>query len=176
MRGPLNIPRPVQGHPPLFQAGASEAGRDLAGRTADAVFTLGGGSLDTARDQYHDYKRRAVAAGRDQDDLKVLPWFSPIIGDTHAEAEERFRELARLTPDRVQVDLLSHYLGADLGDRDVDEPFAFDFDLDGFNQSKSGYASIAGSRAAAVHDPRARVGACCAAGSRSARPTPSRRT
>jgi FMN-dependent oxidoreductase (nitrilotriacetate monooxygenase family) len=143
VRGPLSIPRPVQGHPPLFQAGASEAGRELAGRTADAVFTLGGGTLDTARGLYDDYKRRAVAAGRGADDLKVLPWFSPIIGDTQADAEERFRELAALTPDRVQIDLLSHYLGADLGERDLDEPFTFEFDLDGFNQSKSGYQSIA---------------------------------
>lgn len=143
VRGPLNIPRPVQGHPPLFQAGASEAGRDLAGRTADAVFTLGGGDLDAGRALYRDYKQRAVAAGRGEDDLKVLPWFSPIIGATEAEAEERFRELAELTPERVQVDLLAHYLGTDLGERDVDEPFTFDFDLEGFNQSKSGYQSIA---------------------------------
>ena len=143
VRGPLNIPRPVQGHPPLFQAGASEAGRALAGRTADAVFTLGGGSVESAQDLYADYKRRAVAAGRAADDLKVLPWFSPIIGDTEADAEDRFRELAELTPERVQVDLLAHYLGADLGERDVDEPFTFDFNIDGFNQSKSGYQAIA---------------------------------
>lgn len=143
VRGPLNIPRPVQGHPPLFQAGASEAGRALAGRTADAVFTLGGGSLAAGRDLYDDYRNRAVAAGRAADDLKVLPWFSPIIGDTQAHAEERFRELADLTPERVQVDLLAHYLGVDLGERDVDEPFTFDFDLEGFNQSKSGYQAIA---------------------------------
>jgi len=143
VRGPLNIPRPVQGHPPLFQAGASEAGRALAGRTADAVFTLGGGSLASGQKLYDDYKRRALAAGRAADDLKVLPWFSPIIGDTEADAEERFRELADLTPERVQVDLLAHYLGVDLGERDVDETFTFDFDHESFNQSKSGYRAIA---------------------------------
>ncbi|MDF2509418.1 MAG: class flavin-dependent oxidoreductase, partial [Microbacterium sp.] len=115
----------------------------LAGRTADAVFTLGGGSLESGRALYDDYKQRAIGAGRRADDLKVLPWFSPIIGDTEAEAEERFRELAGLTPERVQVDLLGHYLGTDLGERDVDEPFVFDFDLEGFNQSKSGYQAIA---------------------------------
>lgn len=143
VRGPLSIPRPVQGHPPLFQAGASEAGRELAGRTADAVFTLGGGALDQAQALYEDYKRRAREAGRGADDLKVLPWFSPIIGDTQAQAEERFRELAELTPARLQVDLLGHYLGVDLGDRDIDEQFSFEFDVDGFNQSKSGYQTIA---------------------------------
>src|SRR5699024_1323874 len=34
--GPLTIPRPPQGHPVLFQAGASEPGRELAARRAEA--------------------------------------------------------------------------------------------------------------------------------------------
>ncbi|MCC3263567.1 LLM class flavin-dependent oxidoreductase, partial [Paenibacillus polymyxa] len=32
--GPLTVPRPPQGHPVLFQAGASDQGRDLAARRA----------------------------------------------------------------------------------------------------------------------------------------------
>jgi alkanesulfonate monooxygenase len=39
VRGPLNIARPVQGWPVIVQAGASEAGRQLAAETAEAVFT-----------------------------------------------------------------------------------------------------------------------------------------
>ncbi|PWC03525.1 LLM class flavin-dependent oxidoreductase [Agromyces badenianii] len=143
VRGPLNIPRPPQGHPPLFQAGASEAGRALAGRTAEAVFTLSPDDLTGARRLYADYKLRARRAGRAADALLVLPALSPIIGRTDAEAEEKFRELASLTPDRVSLDLLSHHLGADLGERDPDERFEFDFDVAGFNQSQSFYAWIA---------------------------------
>src|ERR1700691_4899121 len=37
VRGPLNIARPVQGWPVVVQAGSSEAGRQLAAQTADAV-------------------------------------------------------------------------------------------------------------------------------------------
>src|SRR5580658_2747369 len=44
VRGPLNIARPIQGWPVIVQAGASEAGRQLAAETAEAVFT-GGGTL-----------------------------------------------------------------------------------------------------------------------------------
>src|SRR5471030_1651080 len=40
VRGPLNIARPVQGWPLVVQAGSSEAGRQLAAETADAVFTM----------------------------------------------------------------------------------------------------------------------------------------
>ena len=45
VRGPLNIARPVQGWPVIVQAGASEAGRQLAAETAEGVFT-GQGNLD----------------------------------------------------------------------------------------------------------------------------------
>ncbi|MFZ4894894.1 LLM class flavin-dependent oxidoreductase [Plantibacter sp. Mn2098] len=143
VRGPLNVPRPPQGHPPLFQAGASEAGRALAGRTAEAVFTISPDDIDGATALYDDYKRRAVAAGRDAEALRVLPALSPIIGRTRAEAEDKLRLIEELTPDLVSLDLLSHYLGEDISDRDIDERFVFDFDHDSFNQSKSGYASIA---------------------------------
>src|ERR1700679_3614015 len=39
--GPLNIARPVQGWPVIVQAGASEAGRQLAAETAEVVFAAG---------------------------------------------------------------------------------------------------------------------------------------
>ena len=39
VRGPLNVARPPQGHPVLFQAGSSEPGKELAARTAEGVFT-----------------------------------------------------------------------------------------------------------------------------------------
>ncbi|MDB5820746.1 MAG: class flavin-dependent oxidoreductase, partial [Rhizobacter sp.] len=39
VQGPLNLPRPPQGHPVLVQAGASADGRELASRHAEAVFS-----------------------------------------------------------------------------------------------------------------------------------------
>ncbi len=42
VRGPLNIARPVQGWPVIVQAGASEAGRQLAAETAEVVFAAEG--------------------------------------------------------------------------------------------------------------------------------------
>ena len=72
VRGPLNIGRPVQGHPVIVQAGASEAGRQLAAETAEAIFA----SVRTLEDGqafYKDIKARMAALGRDPDHLKVLP-------------------------------------------------------------------------------------------------------
>lgn len=66
--GPLNIARSRQGHPVLFQAGASEGGRDLAARTADAIFGLPR-SIEEAQEYRSDVIRRAVACGRQATDV-----------------------------------------------------------------------------------------------------------
>src|ERR1700742_3824183 len=57
VRGPLNIARPVQGWPVIVQAGASEAGRQLAAETAEVVFAAGS-NLANAQRFYGDVKGR----------------------------------------------------------------------------------------------------------------------
>src|SRR4051794_14540547 len=49
VRGPLNHARPVQGWPVIVQAGASEAGKQIAAETAEMVFAAGG-AIAGARD------------------------------------------------------------------------------------------------------------------------------
>jgi FMN-dependent oxidoreductase (nitrilotriacetate monooxygenase family) len=51
VRGPLNMPRPPQGHPVIIQAGASEAGLDFAVRTAEVIFCVER-SLESAQGFY----------------------------------------------------------------------------------------------------------------------------
>ncbi|WP_223861443.1 NtaA/DmoA family FMN-dependent monooxygenase, partial [Geminicoccus harenae] len=72
VRGPLNIARPVQGWPVVVQAGASEAGRQLAAETAEVVFGSANNLADGQR-FYADVKGRMKAIGRDPDHLKILP-------------------------------------------------------------------------------------------------------
>src|SRR5215467_4500986 len=66
VRGPLNIARPIQGWPVIVQAGASDAGRQLAAETAEMVF-LPGGNFKDAQALYADIKGRGKAVGRDPD-------------------------------------------------------------------------------------------------------------
>src|SRR5213082_2906115 len=63
VRGPLNIARPIQGWPVIVQAGASEAGRQLAAETAEAVFTAQA-NLAAGQEFYVDVKSRAEKVGR----------------------------------------------------------------------------------------------------------------
>src|SRR3984885_13284943 len=61
VRGPLNIARPVQGWPVIVQAGASDAGRQLAAETAEVVFGSSS-TIEDARAFYKDVKARVTAA------------------------------------------------------------------------------------------------------------------
>jgi FMN-dependent oxidoreductase (nitrilotriacetate monooxygenase family) len=101
VRGPLNVARPVQGWPVIVQAGASEAGRQLAAETAEVVFAAGSRLVD---DQafYRDVKGRAERAGRDPDVIKVLPGAFVVVGDSDDEAREK----------RLALDSLVHYQSA----------------------------------------------------------------
>ncbi len=88
VRGPLNIARPVQGWPVVVQAGSSEAGRQIAAETADAVFTAPP-TLEAGKRFYADVKGRLDKLGRPREHLKILPGAFVVVG--------RFarRELAR---------------------------------------------------------------------------------
>jgi FMN-dependent oxidoreductase (nitrilotriacetate monooxygenase family) len=66
VRGPLNVARPIQGWPVIVQAGASEAGRQIAAETAEAVFTGTNNTAD-ARSFYADVKSRMAKLGRERD-------------------------------------------------------------------------------------------------------------
>src|SRR5438034_3484506 len=85
VRGPLNIARPVQGWPVIVQAGASDAGRQLAAETAEVVFAAGS-SLANARRFYADVKGRMKKVGRNPEHLKILPGALVVVGDSVEEA------------------------------------------------------------------------------------------
>ncbi len=122
VRGPLNVARPPQGHPVLFQAGSSEAGKELAARIAEGVFTPQH-TLEGAQAFYRDLKGRMAKYGRQPEDLKILPGLNPIVGRTQAEAEEQHAYLQSLIHPDVGLELLSNAIGGfDLAGYDLDGP------------------------------------------------------
>ncbi len=122
VRGPLNLARPPQGHPVLVQAGGSEAGRDLAARTAEVIFAVNQ-ALPDAQEFYADIKSRLAARNRDTEAVKVMPGLFPVVGRSRAEAEDRMAELQRLLHPDVGLSLLSFLTGGfDFSSFDVDGP------------------------------------------------------
>lgn len=122
VRGPLNVARPPQGRPVIFQAGSSEVGRELAARTAEAVFTPQH-SLEGAQAFYRDLKGRMAKYGRSPDHLVIMPGLNPIVGRTRREAEEKHQYLQSLIHPDVGLELLSNALADfDLRPYDLDGP------------------------------------------------------
>ncbi|MCS3595649.1 alkanesulfonate monooxygenase SsuD/methylene tetrahydromethanopterin reductase-like flavin-dependent oxidoreductase (luciferase family) [Bacillus sp. JUb91] len=87
VKGPLNIPQHISGEMPLFQAGASEAGRNFAASVADAIFAAMP-DIESGIELRQNLRRRAEKHGRKQDDVRVLPGLYFFIGDTYEEALE----------------------------------------------------------------------------------------
>lgn len=121
VRGPLNAARSPQGQPVIVVAGASDAAKDLAARTADVIFTVNE-NKDSALAFYADVKARVAAHGRDPASLKVLPGASVFVGNTAEEAEALYAQLQDLIPPSVGVPVLSKVMGMDLSPYDLDGP------------------------------------------------------
>jgi FMN-dependent oxidoreductase (nitrilotriacetate monooxygenase family) len=122
VRGPLNVARPVQGRPVIFQAGASEAGQELAAATAEAIFAAHQ-TLEEAQGFHASVKGRLAAYGREPDELKILPGIFPVVAATRQEARDKFEILQELVDPAVGLAQLSSLLGgADLSGLPLDGP------------------------------------------------------
>jgi alkanesulfonate monooxygenase len=135
VRGPLNVARPVQGWPVIVQAGASEAGKQLAAETAEVVFTAQA-TLASGKVFYQDVKSRMDAIGRSRDHLKILPGALVVVGDTIEEARDKRLLLDSLVHYDSAIASLSIALGHDASAFDPDAPLPED--IPETNASKSG--------------------------------------
>jgi FMN-dependent oxidoreductase (nitrilotriacetate monooxygenase family) len=134
VRGPLNIARPIQGWPVIVQAGASDAGRQLAAETAEMIFASGG-NLPDAQAFYADVKGRMVRLGRDPEHIKIMPGALAVVGDSAAEARDKRALLDSLVHPDSGIASLSIALGCDASQFDLDGPLP---DIPETNASKSG--------------------------------------
>ena len=122
VRGPLNVPRPPQGYPVVVQAGASDAGRELAAHYAEAIFSP---HLDwqSAKLYYDDTKGRMAKYDRNPNHLKILPGLSIFVKPTEAEAREDYEFTQSLIHPIVGREILATMLGGiDLSPYDLDGP------------------------------------------------------
>ena len=121
VRGPLNIGRPLQGWPVIVQAGASDAGRQLAAETAEAVFASHS-NLAAGQAFYADIKGRMKVLGRNPEHLKILPACFVLVGDTVEEARAKRAHLDSLVHYQSAIASLSIVLGHDASKFDPDKP------------------------------------------------------
>lgn len=121
--GPLPVPPGPQGRPVVVQAGGSEGGLRLAGDFADVVFAVAQ-TRERAVAFREEIRRRAVAAGRGPDAVKVSLGVVVLVAATEEQARRRERELYDLLPiERLTANLLAN-LGLPAGSFGPDDPIA----------------------------------------------------
>jgi FMN-dependent oxidoreductase (nitrilotriacetate monooxygenase family) len=145
-----------QGHPLIVQAGGSPQGRELAARTANAVFSAEM-TLDAGIQHYRQVKDDARRHGRSPDDVAILPGLITVLAKTREEAHRRFEHLESFLPEFYSLDRLSTVLaydlrGLDLDDRVPDDALG-DISPDAFTASMGFRESIVRS----IRDSRATV-------------------
>ena len=142
IEGNFNVPTGPQGRPVIFQAGDSDAGREFAASTADAIFTRHG-TLDAGRAFFADVKSRLAKYGRRHDELLVLPAATFILGDTDAEAQEYAAVVRRQqVSGQTAIKFAEQLWNRDLSSYDPDGPLPEVDPLVGENTIAKGRASV----------------------------------
>lgn len=119
VKGPLNLPRTPQGRPVIVQAGASDGGKALGARYAEAIFC----ALTTLQDGiafYREMKERARGFGRDPNQLKIMPGLYTVLGGTEEEAQARADALDAYQGPDGQLAQLAGRLGLSTKELDLD--------------------------------------------------------
>lgn len=110
--------------PLLFQAGTSNAGRTFSSRHGEVIF-LNNPTIEDTRDVVKDIKARAVAAGRNPDDLLFLPKISVIVGSTEAEARRKHDNDLQYSSSEGLLTMLAGWSGIDFSEHGPDKLLEF---------------------------------------------------
>lgn len=92
--------------PLVVSAGASDAGREFAGRYADYIFMPGRTPPNELKKRFNDIKRIAVNHGRAESDVQLQVHASVVVRANKAEAKEYSDWIA----ETVDLDMVAEYL------------------------------------------------------------------
>src|SRR5699024_6526851 len=121
VEGPHLSSPSAQRTPLVFQAGSSPRGRDVAAQHAEATFSMAP-SLLQAQEHAADVRRRAVAFGRQPQDVQFIQGLSFVVVSTETEAQAKAAELDDALDDHALIAHTSGSLGIDLGYLPLDTP------------------------------------------------------
>jgi len=111
VRGPLNVPRPIQGQPVLLQrevpAGPARTG---AAAGAEVVLATSATIAEAMADRL-DWRARAAGHGRDPEGLRYVVRMMPILAETEEAAWQRAADLDGLSGAGGQRDATPRFVG-----------------------------------------------------------------
>ncbi|HYZ20847.1 MAG TPA: LLM class flavin-dependent oxidoreductase [Rhodopila sp.] len=111
--------------PVLFQAGASNRGRDFAARHAECVF-INGPSKKVIGNIVADLRSRAAAIGRSPRDLVIFTMMTVITDTTPEKARDKHHDYLNHVSEEGALALMSGWTGLDFGAMDPDQVVRFD--------------------------------------------------
>jgi FMN-dependent oxidoreductase (nitrilotriacetate monooxygenase family) len=114
--------------PLLFQAGASKAGIQFAGKHAEGLYCAGV-TIEQTKEYIQKVRNVAVENGRSPDAVKFFLGITPIIGKTVEEANEKFETMRKNLHVIGGLARFGGISGVDLSKFPLDEPFEFKGEL-----------------------------------------------
>lgn len=119
--GPLNVPPAPQGHPVLFQAGASTQGRELAAKYAEGIYAVAY-DLPSAQEYYGDVEHRIKQAGRSPEQVLIMPGLITYVGSSRKTALAAQAEADSYLPVEQSLAQLGRFIQQDCSDWVLDRP------------------------------------------------------
>jgi FMN-dependent oxidoreductase (nitrilotriacetate monooxygenase family) len=119
----LSEPSP-QRTPVLYQAGASERGREFAAQHAECIF-VNGQFRHNVREIVADIRARARAFGRDPHDIKMFVGATVVVAPTDAQAQDKLAEYREYASSEGALAHYSASIGVDFSKYGPDEPIRF---------------------------------------------------
>ncbi|MEV7661924.1 NtaA/DmoA family FMN-dependent monooxygenase [Paenarthrobacter sp. NPDC089316] len=111
--GALNVPPPIQPEIPLIHAGTSPQSLAFGASHAAVRFSPYFGT-EYNSDYYRAVQQSSIDAGRDPDDVAVLPGITFYVGGTTTEARAKFREVQQLVMAEYAPAAVSQAVGQDV--------------------------------------------------------------
>jgi FMN-dependent oxidoreductase (nitrilotriacetate monooxygenase family) len=122
-RGPFTVPRSVQGHPVLIQAGQSGRGKRFGAQWGEVIFVIYP-NIGIGKRDYADFKAEVARLGRDPEHVKVTQLVNTVCAASKAEAEDKWAVIDKLPLEIDALSLLSEALNFDFATKGMDEPFS----------------------------------------------------
>jgi FMN-dependent oxidoreductase (nitrilotriacetate monooxygenase family) len=140
-RGPSTVTSSPQRHPVISVAGTSPRGQRFAVQHGDMAISHKN-SIEDMRNYVRTTREQLAASGRDPMSVKIFFSIKPVLGDTEAEAKEKWASNLENADIDAGMATLAMFLGVDLLRFEMDQPLPRDLPVPGMRGTFQRYLSM----------------------------------